>query len=118
MRRFRPKQKSPSPFAGEGCGALASGSELRRSWMGGGAPLGARARKSAISCSLRSKKAFRATELREELFCRSSIFSAVALRGSRCATPHPAPPKLGLRLAKPAHPSPARGEGESCLVLV
>ena len=26
--------------------------------------------------------------------------------------PHPAPAKLGLRLAKPAHPSPARGEGE------
>src|SRR5687767_13590024 len=40
-------------------------------------------------------------------------FSAIALRSCRCATPHPAPAKLGLRLAKPAHPSPARGEGVS-----
>ncbi|HSE76014.1 MAG TPA: cobaltochelatase subunit CobN, partial [Dongiaceae bacterium] len=39
--------KSLSPLAGEGCGALASESELRRSWMGGGAAIAARARESA-----------------------------------------------------------------------
>src|SRR6185369_16419992 len=38
----------PSPLAGEGCAGLANESELSRSWMGGGAPIGARARKSAI----------------------------------------------------------------------
>src|SRR5687767_3653567 len=36
------------PLAGEGCGDLANDSELSRSWMGGSAPTGARARTSAI----------------------------------------------------------------------
>jgi hypothetical protein len=34
-------------LAGEGCGGLASVSELSRSWMGGGAARAARARESA-----------------------------------------------------------------------
>ena len=42
------KQNSPSPLVWEGCGALASGSELRRSWMGGSAAAAPRARGSAI----------------------------------------------------------------------
>jgi hypothetical protein len=43
----RNKVYFPSPLAGEGCGALASASELRRSWMRGSAPTGVRARRSA-----------------------------------------------------------------------
>ncbi|HEY1386502.1 MAG TPA: cobaltochelatase subunit CobN, partial [Dongiaceae bacterium] len=39
--------RAPSPLVGEGCGALASASELRRSWMGGSAATAARARESA-----------------------------------------------------------------------
>ena len=43
LRRTKPEAQSssPSPLAGEGCGALASSSELRRSWMRGSVPIGA-----------------------------------------------------------------------------
>src|SRR5687768_8489099 len=55
----RTQQSTPSPLAGEGCGGLASDSELSRSWMRGSAPIGARARKSAIQ-PIHSARALRA----------------------------------------------------------
>src|SRR5262245_7959281 len=80
---------SPSPLAGEGCGALASGSELRRSWMRGGAATAAHARQSVRLPLDRSAYALRAYG----------------------ATPHPTSPKL-TTFAKASYPSPARGEGK------
>src|SRR5688500_10345885 len=84
--------KAPSPLAGEGCGALASVSELRRSWMRGGAPSGARARKSANELAV------------------IQFDSARALRAYRRG-PLTQLRLSSLALAKPTHPSPARGEG-------
>src|SRR5688572_1060573 len=83
--------KAPSPLVGEGCEALASVSELRRSWMRGSAPIGARARKSAMTAGSHQSQRSRAARL-------------------SARPPHPASAKLTL-FAKPSQPSPARGEG-------
>jgi len=45
------KPSCPSPLAGEGCGGLASVSELRRSWMGGSAPISAHSHERSTSDS-------------------------------------------------------------------
>src|SRR5688572_24109621 len=75
----------PSPLAGEGCGALASASELRRSWMRGSAPTGARSTERNIS----DRDGPRPTEelsLSDQLNPDDAVFSA-----PRCAA-RAAPP--------------------------
>jgi hypothetical protein len=78
--RTEPK-KIPSPLAGEGCGALASVSELRRSWMGGSAPTGARACQSAKMAPMHSVfQRLRAARLRRGPLTQLRLSSLRSLR--------------------------------------
>src|SRR5688572_15823208 len=91
------KAISLPPLAGEGCGALASASELRRSWMRGSAPTGARSTERNIS----DRDGPRPTEelsLSDQLNPDDAVFSA-----PRCAA-RAAPPLIQLRLSS-AHAS-------------
>src|SRR5688572_922681 len=102
----RPSAKMPPfPPCGGRMRSLGERSEPRRSWMGGSAARAARARESATSrdCDAAELNDMLLLGLADRQRCRAARLSA--------RTPHPAPAKLGWRLAKPAHPSPARGEG-------
>src|SRR6059036_3123767 len=82
----------PSPLAGEGCGGLASGSELSRSWARGPR----RKARSARALSLSGAR-FGSKPLGVRQPLRILQYGALtSARTYRCATPHPTSAKLGL----------------------
>src|SRR5688572_15376781 len=106
---------SPSPLAGEGCVGLANAVSLAEAGWGV-APLGAQRGSAYIEGPRFVVSQSPSTRLRQfrgdgEVASLSPCALASA-RTCRCATPIQL--RLSsLRLAKPTHPSPARGEGGS-----
>src|SRR5688500_15781024 len=80
MSHSFPKRCFPSPLAGEGCGGLASDSELSRSWVGG---------------PRREARSARALDDRESHDDRGTI-AVIALLRARAALA--VPPPIQLRL--------------------